>query len=281
MRHGVQIIFHAAAYKHVHLVEGNARAALANNVLGTRVLAAAADACGVDRLILVSSDKAVFPANVMGASKRLSELIVQDVAARSGGTVLAVARFGNVLGSSGSVLPIFRAQLRRGGPVTVTDPDATRFFMPMQDAVTRLLAVGQIARGGEVFVFDMGPPVRIGDLARRVIAEAGLRPRDALCPDGDIEIRVIGLRPGEKRHESLSMSGRLQPTACAGIFIADDPRLCEFDIASMLRMVRRIATDDAGEEDVLCALRPWIGCATGDTDGDPRAVTRSEARSEG
>lgn len=277
LRHGVQIIFHAAAYKHVHLVEGNARAALANNVLGTRVLAGAAEGCGVNRLILVSSDKAVFPANVMGASKRLSELIIQDFASRSGGTVHAIARFGNVLGSSGSVLPIFRRQVRRGGPLTVTDPDATRYFMRMRDAVTRLLSVGHIARGGEIFVFDMGPPVRIGDLARRVIMDAGLRARDSLTPDGEIAIRVIGLRPGEKRHESLTVSGRMRPTACAGIFTADDPRLCEFDLAAMLRAVRRLVEGNDGEE-VLTALRPWIEGAADDTTYGSRLITRADAR---
>jgi len=181
-QHRVDVVLHAAAYKHVPLVEANPVAGLANNVLGTRTLARASAEAGVGRFILISTDKAVRPTNVMGASKRLSELVVQDLASRSRGTVFAMVRFGNVLGSSGSVIPLFQSQIARGGPVTLTHDDVTRYFMTIEEAVRLVLLAGAFARGGEVFVLDMGAPVAIRDLARQIIVASGYTVRDAANP---------------------------------------------------------------------------------------------------
>ena len=218
--HAVQVVLHAAAYKHVPLVEANPLAGLANNVFGTQTLAREAAVLGVERFILISSDKAVRPTNVMGASKRLAELVVQDLATRYGDTIFAMVRFGNVLGSSGSVVPLFQDQISRGGPVTVTDIRVKRYFMTISEAVQLVLKAGSEARGGEVFVLDMGEPVPIMQLARQVIQRAGYTVRDAENPDGDIEIEVIGLRPGEKLEEELTLSQDLIGTRHHKIFCA-------------------------------------------------------------
>jgi FlaA1/EpsC-like NDP-sugar epimerase len=200
---GVQTIYHAAAYKHVPLVEHNVLEGVRNNALGTRVMAEAALDAGVERFVLISTDKAVRPTNVMGATKRLAELILQDLASRSSDTVFSMVRFGNVLGSSGSVVPLFRRQIEAGGPVTVTHPDITRFFMTIPEAASLVIQAGSMAEGGDVFVLDMGEPVRIVDLARRMINLTGLEVRDDDNPHGDIEITYTGLRPGEKLYEEL------------------------------------------------------------------------------
>ncbi|MEM7709969.1 MAG: nucleoside-diphosphate sugar epimerase/dehydratase [Pseudomonadota bacterium] len=201
--HGIEIVLHAAAYKHVPLMEDNEVEGVRNNVLGTRALALAASEAGVARFILVSTDKAVRPTNVMGATKRLAEMVVQDQQGRASGTVFSMVRFGNVLGSSGSVLPLFRRQIADGGPVTLTHRDVTRYFMTIPEAARLVLLAGSYAEGGEVFVLDMGAPVRIADLARRMIELSGRTVRDADNPDGEIEIEVLGLRPGEKLYEEL------------------------------------------------------------------------------
>lgn len=216
--HAVQVVLHAAAYKHVPLVEANPIAGIVNNVLGTQTLAEAAAAIGAERFVLVSTDKAVRPANVMGATKRLAERVVQDIARRSGHMAFAIVRFGNVLGSSGSVVPLFRHQIARGGPVTLTHPDVTRYFMTIAEAARLVLLAGSLERPGseaaaDAYVLDMGRPVRIRDLAEEMIAAAGYTLRDAARPDGDIEIVVTGLRPGEKLHEELLIDGSLCPTA--------------------------------------------------------------------
>ncbi len=253
----VQVVLHAAAYKHVPLVEANPLAGLSNNVIGTQVLARAADRHRVERFVLISSDKAVRPGNVMGGTKRLAELVVQDLAGRSVHTAFAIVRFGNVLGSSGSVVPLFQDQIRRGGPVTVTHPDIMRYFMTMEEAVHLVLMAGNMARGAEVFVLDMGKPVRILDLARRMITAAGYRPRDAHTPDGDIEIALTGLRPGEKMVEELTLSGILSPTAHPKIFSAQEDGLSEVEIAIFLRSLHT-AVDSGDRDSGLDLLRRWV-----------------------
>ncbi len=200
---GVQTVYHAAAYKHVPIVEHNVIEGVHNNVISTWYTAEAAIETGVETFVLISTDKAVNPANVMGATKRLAELVLQGLQERSTATRLCMVRFGNVLASSGSVVPLFREQIRRGGPVTVTHPDVIRYFMTIPEAAQLVIQAGSMAQGGDVFVLDMGRPVRIDDLARRMISLMGLTVRDAANPDGDIEIEYTGLRTAEKLFEEL------------------------------------------------------------------------------
>jgi FlaA1/EpsC-like NDP-sugar epimerase len=200
---GVQTVYHAAAYKHVPIVEHNVIEGIHNNVISTWYTAEAAIESGVETFVLISTDKAVNPANVMGATKRLAELVLQGLQERSSTTRLCMVRFGNVLASSGSVVPLFREQIRRGGPVTVTHPDVIRYFMTIPEAAQLVIQAGSMAKGGDVFVLDMGRPVRIDDLARRMINLMGLTVRDANNPDGDIEIEYTGLRTAEKLFEEL------------------------------------------------------------------------------
>jgi FlaA1/EpsC-like NDP-sugar epimerase len=259
--HGVQVILHAAAYKHVPLVEANPLPGLTNNVLGTRTLARAAAEANIERFILISSDKAVRPTNVMGASKRMAELVVQDMATRQGGTggrtIFTMVRFGNVLGSSGSVVPLFQDQVSRGGPVTVTDKRVKRFFMTIREAVQLVLEAGSEAKGGEVFVLDMGKPVPIMKLARQVIESAGYTVRDKDTPDGDIEIEMIGLRPGEKIEEELTLSTDLIGTRHQKIFCARENTLSEIEIAGMVRGLRQaLAASD--EVAALAIASRWV-----------------------
>lgn len=255
----VQVVVHAAAYKHVPLVEANPIAGLANNVLGTRTMGDAANEAGVERFVLVSTDKAVRPTNIMGASKRLAELVVQDLAKRSSGCVFSIVRFGNVLGSSGSVIPLFKEQIHRGGPVTLTHEDVTRYFMTISEAVRLILLAGSFSDptrrgGGDVYVLDMGKPVRIRDLARQMIEAAGYTVRHAGNPDGDIEIVVTGLRPGEKLHEELLIGAGLLTTPHPKILRAEERCLTELRMASALRALRAaIALGDPGAaREVVC-----------------------------
>ena len=217
-------VYHAAAYKHVPLVESNAAEGIANNVFGTLNVAQAAIEAGVANFVLVSTDKAVRPTNVMGASKRMAELVLQALAVHrgAGGTRFCMVRFGNVLGSSGSVVPLFRSQLASGGPLTVTHPDVTRYFMTIPEAAQLVLHAGAMAAGGEVFVLDMGEPVKIMQLARRMVELSGLRVRDSAAPDGDIEISITGLRPGEKLYEELLIGDNPSPTAHPRIMMAHE-----------------------------------------------------------
>ena len=200
---GVQTVYHAAAYKHVPIVEHNVIEGIHNNVISTWYTAEAALETGVETFVLISTDKAVNPANVMGATKRLAELVLQALQERTTHTRFCMVRFGNVLASSGSVVPLFQEQIRRGGPVTVTHPDVIRYFMTIPEAAQLVLQAGSMAKGGDVFVLDMGRPVRIDDLARRMINLMGLTVRDAGNPDGDIEIEYTGLRTAEKLFEEL------------------------------------------------------------------------------
>lgn len=220
--HRPHTIFHAAAYKHVPLVEANPAEGVRNNVFGTRVLALAAQKNGVEDFVLISTDKAVRPPNIMGASKRIAEMILQSLTAAGSTTRFSMVRFGNVLGSSGSVVPLFRKQIAEGGPVTVTHPDVTRYFMTIPEAAQLVIQAGAMAEGGEVFVLDMGEPVRIVDLARRMIELSGLRVREGGLGDGDIEIKVVGLRSAEKLHEELLIGDRPEPTQHPRIMKARD-----------------------------------------------------------
>jgi FlaA1/EpsC-like NDP-sugar epimerase len=201
--YSTQTVYHAAAYKHVPIVEQNIVEGIHNNVIGTWNLAEAAVQSHVETFVLVSTDKAVNPTNVMGATKRLAEIVLQGLHRRGTRTRFCMVRFGNVLESSGSVVPLFREQIRRGGPVTVTHPDVIRYFMTIPEAAQLVLQAGAMGQGGDVFVLDMGKPVKIDDLARRMIGLMGLTVRDAAHPDGDIEIEYTGLRPAEKLYEEL------------------------------------------------------------------------------
>ena len=215
-------LYHAAAYKHVPMVEQNPVEGLRNNIFGTLSMASAAAQNGVENFVLISTDKAVRPTNIMGASKRLCELVLQAFATEENKTCFSMVRFGNVLGSSGSVVPLFRRQIKAGGPVTITHKDITRFFMTIPEAAQLVIQAGAMATGGDVFLLDMGAPVKIVDLARRMIELSGLTVRDRLRPDGDIEILVTALRPGEKLYEELLIAGNPQPTEHPRIFKAHE-----------------------------------------------------------
>lgn len=232
----VEIIFHAAAYKHVPIVEHNELEGARNNVIGTKVLADAAAEAKVERFILVSTDKAVRPTNIMGATKRMAELVVQDIQTRTPDTIFSMVRFGNVLGSSGSVLPLFQTQIEAGGPVTVTHPEVSRFFMTISEASRLVLLAGAYAQGGDVFVLDMGKPQKIMDIAYRLIELSGRTVKAAGSDKGDIEVIVTGLRPGEKLHEELLLDYEsLCATPNPKILRAEEAMLSEVDVAGMLR----------------------------------------------
>lgn len=246
-------IYHAAAYKHVPLVEFNPAEGVRNNVFGTLHMARVARDCGVARFVLVSTDKAVRPTNVMGASKRMAELVLQALAAESPSTCFSMVRFGNVLGSSGSVVPLFRRQLAAGGPLTVTHAEVTRYFMTIPEAAQLVLQAGAMAQGGEVFVLDMGEPVRIMDLARRMVELSGLTVRDAERPQGDIEIAVTGLRPGEKLYEELLIGDNPSPTGHPRIMKAHEDFLPWPELMTQLDGLQAAASanDEAGIRHVL------------------------------
>ncbi|WP_203141762.1 polysaccharide biosynthesis protein [Marinobacter mangrovi] len=234
---GVKTVYHAAAYKHVPLVEHNVIEGVQNNVFGTWHTAEAAVAAGVDRFVLISTDKAVRPTNVMGASKRLAELVLQGLAGRAEKTRFTMVRFGNVLGSSGSVVPLFRDQIRDGGPVTVTHPDIIRYFMTIPEATQLVLQAGSMGEGGEVFVLDMGEPVKIVDLARKMIRLMGLDEKNEANPDGDVEIVFSGLRPGEKLFEELLIGDDPQGTAHPRIMKAREASLPWVDVKHLIDMI--------------------------------------------
>ena len=221
----VNTIYHAAAYKHVPLVEKNPLEAIRNNVMGTLVAAQSAAATGVETFVLISTDKAVRPTNVMGASKRFAELILQALAEKEARTRFCMVRFGNVLGSSGSVVPLFREQIQKGGPVTVTHPDIIRYFMTIPEAAQLVIQAGAMGSVGDVFLLDMGEPVRINDLARTMIHLSGLTVEDEENPGGDIRIEYTGLRPGEKLYEELLIAGNPVGTKHPRIYRAREGHL--------------------------------------------------------
>lgn len=221
-RYRVQTVYHAAAFKHVPIVEANIYEGIRNNVEGTQIMAEAAQAFKAERFVLISTDKAVRPTNVMGATKRFAEQVVQSLAAESEHTVFSMVRFGNVLGSSGSVVPLFRKQIAEGGPVTVTHKDITRFFMTIPEASQLVIQAGAMARGGEVFVLDMGEPVKIAEMAAKMIELSGYAVKSEENPEGDIEIVYRGLRPGEKLYEELLIGDNVTGTSHPKIMMANE-----------------------------------------------------------
>ena len=253
----VEIILHAAAYKHVPLVEGNEVAGLSNNVLGTQTLAKAAMNAKVERFILISTDKAVRPTNIMGASKRMAEMVIQDFASRSTSTLFSMVRFGNVLGSSGSVIPLFKRQIEAGGPLTVTHAEVTRFFMTIPEAARLVLLCGAYTRGGDVFVLDMGKATKIVDLARKIIKLSGRTIRDTENPDGDIEIQITGLRPGEKLYEELLLGNDMLTTPHPKILRAQEGKLSELEVANMIKDIQG-AVKQENNRDARKTVVRWV-----------------------
>lgn len=229
----IQIVLHAAAYKHVPLVEENILEGITNNVFGTKTIAETAIACGVKRFTLVSTDKAVRPTSVMGATKRVAELILQDMHTISGDCIFSIVRFGNVLGSSGSVIPLFKEQIEQGGPILVTHQDITRYFMTIPEAARLVLLASSLADGGEVFVLDMGKPVKILELAHRMVELSGYTVRNDRNPDGDIEIKITSLRPGEKLYEELLIGENTLPTPHPKILRAKEGILPSQELMSL------------------------------------------------
>ena len=251
----VQAVFHAAAYKHVPLVQANPLAGLANNVLATQVLASAAVAAGVSSFTLISTDKAVRPTNVMGASKRAAELVIQALAQElpAAGPRLAMVRFGNVLGSSGSVVPLFREQIANGGPITLTHPEIIRYFMTIPEAAQLVLQAAVLAEGGDLFLLDMGEPVRIKELAEQMVRLSGRSLRDAQHPDGDIEIVCTGLRPGEKLYEELLIDADSEATSHPLIYRARERALPPAQLWRELDALE-IAVDRQDQRSALAVL---------------------------
>ena len=254
-RYKPHIIFHAAAYKHVPLVEENPAEGVENNVFGTYVMAKAAKDHGVARFVLVSTDKAVRPTNVMGATKRLAEMILQALAKNSNkeqDTIFSMVRFGNVLDSSGSVVPLFRKQIQEGGPLTLTHLEVTRYFMTIPEAAQLVIQAGSMAQGGDVFVLDMGEPVKIADLARHMIELSGFELQDEENPEGDIAIAVTGLRPGEKLYEELLIGDDPQPTTHSRIFRAHEEFLDLASLQTHLSQIQAYAREGNAVQIVNC-----------------------------
>ena len=256
--HKVQVVYHAAAYKHVPIVEAHPSSGARVNVLGTLNVADLSIAHGVERFVMVSTDKAVRPTNVMGATKRMAELLVQNRASTSSGTKLCMVRFGNVLGSSGSVVPKFLAQIDAGGPVTVTHPDVTRYFMTIPEASQLVIQAGAMAKGGEVYVLDMGEPKRITDLARQLVALRGLTIKEDDNPDGQIELRFTGLRPGEKLYEELLIDGdNIEATEHSKISRANESTLSPDSVKLSVEQFRR-ACELQQDNSVVNLLRTYV-----------------------
>lgn len=241
----VNTLFHAAAYKHVPLVEQNVLQGLENNTLGTLSAARAAQKAKLERFILISTDKAVRPTNIMGATKRFAELCVQHYSKKASntGTIFTMVRFGNVLASSGSVVPLFKEQIAKGGPVTVTHPEITRFFMTISEAASLVIQAGTMARGGEVFVLDMGEPVKISQLAESMIHLSGLQVKTDKNPDGDIEILYCGLRPGEKLYEEILIGGNMISTEHSKIVSAQEEMLDDKTLLELIASAEKAVAD--------------------------------------
>ncbi|MFI3118384.1 MAG: nucleoside-diphosphate sugar epimerase/dehydratase [Methylococcaceae bacterium] len=269
----VQTIYHAAAYKHVPMVEKNPGVAVWNNIFGTLRVAQAAIKANVETFVLISTDKAVRPTNTMGATKRFAELILQALSsdpANTSSTRFTMVRFGNVLGSSGSVVPLFKEQIARGGPVTVTDERITRYFMTIPEASQLVIQAGAMGQGGDVFVLDMGEPIRIIDLAKRMIHLSGLEIKDDQHPDGDIEISFSGLRPGEKLYEELLIGDNVSETGHPRIMRAQEHVIPWAELEKILATLEQATQDDDFERvrDILsdtvtgfvpqCEIEDWV-----------------------
>ena len=237
-KYQVQTIYHAAAYKHVPMIEHNITQGIQNNVFGTLHCVQAAIATKVEAFVLISTDKAVRPTNVMGASKRLAEMVIQALAERHQAIIFSMVRFGNVLGSSGSVIPFFKKQIKSGGPVTVTHPEIVRYFMTVAEAVQLVIQAGAMAKGGDVFVLDMGKPVLILDLAKKMINLSGLELKDKSNPKGDIEIKFTGLRPGEKLFEELLIGDNVSKTKHPMIMRAQENKLSWQELQQILNNLK-------------------------------------------
>jgi FlaA1/EpsC-like NDP-sugar epimerase len=288
----VQTVYHAAAYKHVPIVEQNVIEGIQNNVISTWNAAEAASETEVETFVLVSTDKAVNPTNVMGASKRFAEIVLQGLQRRGSKTRFCMVRFGNVLASSGSVVPLFQEQIRAGGPVTVTHPEVIRYFMTIPEAAQLVIQAGSMAEGGDVFVLDMGKPVRIGDLARRMIHLMGLTVKDDEHPDGDIEIAYTGLRPAEKLFEELLIGNNVRGTQHPMILRAVEHSLAwdqvQFALDEMSSAMNRLDCQRALQvlSDVVAEYRPapqphdlvWSRQAVAVTPADDRKVTNLKPR---
>lgn len=249
----VETVYHSAAYKHVPLIENNVVEGVENNVFGTAVVANIAIDTAVERFILISTDKAVRPTNFMGASKRMSELVVQDCAQSNSKTIFTSVRFGNVLGSSGSVVPIFQQQIKSLKPITITHPEVTRYFMTIPEAASLVMQAGSLSVGGEVFVLDMGEPVSILELAKSMIRLSGLTVKDEESPLGDIPIEIIGMRPGEKMHEELTIDGKMSSTAHPKIYAVNDGALEHSRLQETLDDLRS-AVSDRDDNKIRCVL---------------------------
>jgi FlaA1/EpsC-like NDP-sugar epimerase len=259
------IIYHTAAYKHVPLVEHNPIEGIWNNVFGTLTTATVAAEEGVKHFVLVSTDKAVRPTNVMGASKRLAEMVLQAIGGNFPNTQFSMVRFGNVLGSSGSVVPKFRQDIRAGGPIHLTHLEVMRYFMTISEAAQLVMQAGAIACGGEVFILNMGEPVKILDLARRMVELSGLTLKDDLNPDGDIEIELTGLRSGEKLYEELLIGSNPEPTSHPLIMKATEAFLPWPELSEKLEILRTFL--DAGDViSIKTLLRELVSGYTPDQD---------------
>ena len=254
--HKVNTIYHAAAYKHVPMVELNVVSGVYNNVVGTYNIAKVADELQVENMVLVSTDKAVRPTNVMGASKRFSEFVLQAFADNSS-TCFSMVRFGNVLDSAGSVVPLFRKQIKEGGPVTVTHRNITRYFMTIPEAVQLVLQSGTMAKGGDVFVLDMGEPIKIIDLAYKMIHLSGLTPIDNENPDGDIRIEFTGLRPGEKLYEELLIGNDVEQSAHPRIMQAKESKLSMDILLNCIQIIKQ-ARENQDEKNVKDLLLKYV-----------------------
>jgi FlaA1/EpsC-like NDP-sugar epimerase len=250
----VQTIYHAAAYKHVPMVEHNVVEGVRNNVFGTWYCAEAAIKAEVERFVLISTDKAVRPSNVMGASKRLAELVLQALSKRQSNTLFCMVRFGNVLGSSGSVVPLFRKQIKAGGPITVTHPDIIRYFMTIPEASQLVIQAGAMGKGGDVFVLDMGEPVKITALAQKMIRLSGLTEKNDTNPNGDIELAFSGLRPGEKLYEELLIGDNVEGSEHPRIMTANEVHLSWPETHNLLSRLDRACHEFKVEEVISLLL---------------------------
>jgi FlaA1/EpsC-like NDP-sugar epimerase len=272
-KYKVQTIYHAAAYKHVPMVENNVIAGVTNNVLGTYEIAQAAIYCEVETFVLISTDKAVRPTNVMGATKRLAELVLQGFAKKDHNTRFIMVRFGNVLGSSGSVVPLFKKQIKRGGPITITHPDIIRYFMTIPEAAQLVIQAGAMGTGGDVFVLDMGKPVKIVDLAYKMTHLMGLTVKDEANPLGDIAIEFKGLRPGEKLFEELLIGDQASKTQHQRILTANERSLHHSDVAKIIDQLK-----DAMCEEDEAKIRQILIAAPLDYKPTVETITKEKAQ---